>query len=1052
MVRIIEDHIEQWLLESLQEKDYTFLAPEFLDPDNYNSLRTNYNDVVIPSKLQESLVKINPKLSIASIQQAIREVLLVNTHGDLIACNQHFQILLTEGVDVTYIDKGEERTVKAWLVDKNHPENNNWMVAHQLTIIENGQNKRPDVIIYLNGLPVIVFELKNAADSNATIDKAYQQLQTYHKSIPTLFCYNLLEVISDGLEAKVGTITADISRFMSWKTADGKTTASKTTSELQVMMDGLFNQQILLDLCLNFIVFEKFTSEDTKTKTLRVGVVKKVAAYHQYYAVKKAVISTANASKKGGNNKGGVVWHTQGSGKSLSMVFFTGLLVQQLNNPTIVVITDRNDLDDQLFETFANCNQLLRQTPIQINSRDNLIKELKNRQSGGIFFTTIQKFLPENGTTLFEQLSDRRNIVVIADEAHRTQYGFEAKIKYIKDKAGKQVDAETTYGFAKHMHDALPHATFIGFTGTPVESTDKNTKAVFGEYVDVYDMERAVIDGATVPIYYENRFAKLRLDQLVIDDIDDRLNEVAEGIPEFIVKQSIERATRQEAIVGNKQRLEIVAKDIVIHFEDREKVFTGKALVVAMSRNVAVKLYNEIIELRPDWHSDDDDSGMIKVIMTGSSADECFLRPHIRPKIGRRKIAARLKDEKDPLKMVIVIDMWLTGFDAPVLHTLYLDKDMSGHNLMQAIARVNRVFRDKPGGLIVDYVPVTGNLKAALKTYTDSNGKGNIALDIAEAAAFMLLKLEVVQQMFHGFNYQEYFTVPVGRRMNIILEAEDHIIGLENGKERYLREVGTLSKVYALAKAEPEAKEITEEVAFFQAVRARLAKFDLQVTGQQRKEFEDTIKAMVESAVSSDGIINLLDQAGLDKPEVSIFSEDFMDEVRNMKQKNVAIELLKKLLSDQIKIRFNKNAVVTKNFSQKLQEAINKYNHKSITALEMLELLLEITKDVNTETERGNELGLTETEKAFYDALSMNKSARDLMGDDKLMIIAKELVARVKRSTTIDWTIRQSAKDRVKLEVKRVLRFYRYPPDDEPRATETVLEQAELHASELVKS
>ena len=1050
MTRIIENHIEQWVIEELQTKGYDFLSPEYLDPDSPNSLRENYNDVLIKSHLLDALVKINPKLSTTSLQQAIRDVQRVNNHGDLVACNQYFQKLLTEGIDITYLNKGEDRTVKAWLVDKQNPKNNKWVVTHQLTVIENGQNKRPDIIIYLNGIPVVVFELKNATDSTATVGKAYQQLQTYHKSIPTLFCYNLLEVISDGLEAKVGTITSDISRFMSWKTADGKSLANKTTSELAVMMNGLFNINTLLDLCLNFIVFEKFTTEDTQTKTLKVGVVKKVAAYHQYYAVKKAVISVIDASDAGGNKKGGVVWHTQGSGKSLSMVFFTGLLVQQLNNPTIIVITDRNDLDDQLFDTFANCNQLLRQTPIQIDSRVNLIKELKNRQSGGIFFTTIQKFLPEEGSTQYDQLSDRRNIIVVADEAHRTQYGFEAKIRYVKDTEGREIDSEIIYGFAKHMHDALPNATFIGFTGTPVESKDKNTKAVFGEYVDVYDIERAVRDGATVPIYYENRFAKLRLNELFLDEIDDRLKKASEDIPEYIVKEAVERATRQEGIVGNTKRLEIIAKDIVTHFEDREQVFSGKALVVAMSRTVAVKLYNQIIALRPDWHGEDDDSGNIKVIMTGSSADEDFLRPHIRNKEGRDKIAARLKNEKDPLKMVIVIDMWLTGFDAPVLHTLYLDKDMSGHNLMQAIARVNRVFRDKPGGLIVDYVPVTGNLKAALKTYTDSNGGGTIAVDVAEAAAHMLLKFEVVQQMYHGFDYKEYFTAPTGRRLNIILEAEDHIIGLEDGKERYLREVSSLSKAYALAKSEQSAKDITEEVAFFQAVRARLAKFDIQVTGQQRKEFEDTIKAMVESAVSSDGIFNLLDQAGLDKPEVSIFSEDFMDEVRKMKQKNVAIELLKKLLSDQIKTRFKRNAVVTKNLSEKLQEAINKYNRKSITALEMLELLLEITKDVNTESERGNELGLTETEKAFYDALSMNKSAVELMGDEKLMIIAKELVERVKRSTTIDWTIRQSAKDRVKLEVKRVLRFYKYPPDDEPRATETVLEQAELHAGELV--
>ena len=1014
------------------------------------TLRANYSDVLILSHLQEALARINPKLSAATIQQAIRDVQQVNTYGDLVACNQHFQILLTQGIDTTFVENGEERTVKAWLIDKENPSNNNWVVTHQLTIIENGQNKRPDVIIYLNGIPVIVFELKNATDSSATIDKAYQQLQTYHKAIPTLFCYNLLEVISDGLEAKVGTITADISRFMSWKTADGKTTAARTTSELQVMIEGLFNIPTLLDLSLNFIVFEKFASEDSKTKMVKVGVIKKVAAYHQYYAVKKAVITTSDASKEGGNKKGGVVWHTQGSGKSLSMVFYTGLLVQHLNNPTVIVITDRNDLDEQLFETFANCAQLLRQVPVQIDSRSSLIKELKNRQSGGIFFTTIQKFLPEDGAAQYDELSDRRNIVVIADEAHRTQYGFEAKVKYIKDKDGNEIGTDIGYGFAKHMHDALPNATFIGFTGTPVESTDKNTKAVFGEYVDVYDIERAVRDGATVPIYYENRFAKLKLDQLVVDDIDEAISKVAQDMPEYIVKGAVERATRQESIVGNTKRLQIIAEDIITHYEDREKVFTGKALIVAMSRMVAVKLYNEIIALRPDWHSDDDESGVIKVIMTGSSSDEDFLRPHIRNKIGRTKIAGRLKDIKDPLKMVIVVDMWLTGFDAPILHTMYLDKDMSGHNLMQAIARVNRVFRDKPGGLIVDYVPVTGNLKAALKTYTESSGNGQIAVDVQEAAAFMMTKLEVVQQMYHGFDYMEYFTATTGRRMNIILEAEDHILGLEEGKERYLREVSSLSKSYALAKSEPEAKQIAEEVAFFQAVRARLAKFDLAVTGQQKKEFEDTIKGMVESAVSTDGIINLLDQAGLDKPEVSIFSQDFMDEVKSMKQRNVAIELLKKLLSDQIKIRFKRNIVVTKSFSEKLTDAINQYNRKSLTALEMLELLLEITKDVNAESAKGNDLGLSETEKAFYDALTVNKSAVELMGDDKLMVIAKELVERVRRSTNVDWTIRQSAKDKVKLEVKRVLRFHKYPPDDEPRAIDTVVEQAELHAGELV--
>jgi type I restriction enzyme R subunit len=693
---------------------------------------------------------------------------------------------------------------------------------------------------------------------------------------------------------------------------------------------------------------------------------------------------------------------------------------------------------------------LLRQVPTQIDSRSNLIEELKNRQSGGVFFTTIQKFLPEEGSNSFDLLSERRNIIVIADEAHRTQYGFEAKVKYLKDENGNEIGTDIGYGFAKHMHDALPNATFVGFTGTPVESTDKNTQAVFGEYVDIYDIERAVRDKATVPIYYDNRFAKLKLKELKIENLETELSEAAEGVPAYHVEKAIEQATRQESIVGHKDRLEIISKDIVSHFEDRTTTLAGKALVVAMSRKVAVKLYDAITALRPDWHHTDDDQGAIKVIMTGSSSDDAFLQPHIRSKEKRSLIASRLKDERDPLKMVIVVDMWLTGFDAPVLHTLYLDKDMSGHNLMQAIARVNRVFKDKPGGLIVDYVPVTGNLKAALKTYTESQGAGNITLDINEAVHVLLTKLEVVQQMYHGFEYSLYFTASTKEKLDLILDAEEHILSLENGKERYLREVSALSKAYALAKSEEEAKMIAHEVAFFQAVRARLSKFDTQITGQQKKNFEETVKTLVEDAVSADGIINLLDQAGLEKPQINIFSEDFMDEIRNMKQKNVAIELLKKLLADQIKLRFKRNAVINRSLLERLQDAISRYNNKSITALQMIELLLEITQEVNQETARGEEKGLTETEKAFYDALTCNKSAVDLMGDDKLVEIAKELVRRVKNSTTIDWTIRQSAKDRVRLEVKRVLRFYKYPPDDQPRAVETVIEQAEMHAEDLV--
>ena len=1049
MTRIVENDIELWVIEVLQTKGFTYIPPQQLDPDFSTDLRCSLSDVVIETHCEQALARINPNIPVSSLKQAVKEVLRTPGNGDLLSCNQYFHTLLVEGVDVAFTEKGEEITKKAKLIDDINPANNHWYVTHQLTIIENGQHKRPDIILYVNGLPIVVLELKNPTDANATIDNAYNQFKTYHKSIPSLFCYNCFEIISDGLEAKLGTLTSDISRFMSWKTADGKTEASSRTSELAVMMDGLLNTEVLTDLILNFIVFEKNKVEDLLTRTIRIEVVKKIAAYHQYYAVKKAIISTQQASIDGGNRKGGVVWHTQGSGKSLSMVFYTGLLVKVLHNPTIIVITDRNDLDEQLFDTFANCSQLLRQVPIQIESRTALVKELKNRKSGGVFFTTIQKFLPEDGSNRFDQLSDRRNIVVIADEAHRTQYGFEAKVRYIKDDAGIDIGTDIAYGFAKHMHDALPAATFIGFTGTPVESNDRNTQAVFGEYVDIYDIERAVRDGATVPIYYENRFAKLKLEKLSIDNLENKLSVFAEGMTEYTVNKAIDKSTRQEAIIGHPERLKLIANDIITHFESRAEVFTGKALIVAMNRNIAVALYNEIVSIKPHWHDTRDEFGSIKVIMTGSSADEQHLQDHIRPKKSRALIAARLKEKSDPLQMVIVVDMWLTGFDAPILHTLYLDKDMSGHNLMQAIARVNRVFNDKPGGLIVDYVPVTGNLKAALKTYTENKGHGEITLDISEAVNLMLTKLEVVQQLYHGFEYNTYFTAGTGQKMNIILEDEEHILGVDKGKERYIKEVTALGKAYALSKSEPEAAALTEEIAFFQAVKARLAKFDIEVTGQRRREFENTIKSMVETAIATDGIVNLLDQAGLDKPEVSIFSEDFMNEIRNMKQKNVAIELLKKLLSDQIKIRFKKNVVINKSLTEKLLAAINKYNNKSITALEMMELLLDLSHEVNRETELGNSLGLTETEKAFYDALAANHSALEMMGDRQLVVIAKELVERVKRSTTTDWTVRQSAKDRVKLEVKRVLRYHKYPPDDEVRATETVLEQAEMYAVEL---
>ena len=1044
MSKITETEIELLAIEELEKLGWKYIYAPQIACDGDFPERNSYQDIILKERLKNAIAKINPNIPLLAQEQALNQVLRIAT-TDLLQTNETFQNYIANGIPIDYQKDGDTRGNKVFLVDYNNVSNNEFLVVNQFTVIENQNNKRPDIILFINGLPLIIIELKNPADEKATVKKAFTQLSNYKTAIPSLFYYNSFLIASDGLEAKAGTLTSSFSRFMAWKTKDGKKDASHLESQLLTLIEGMLNKATVLDLIKNFIVFEKTKKENPETKVTVIETEKKLAAYHQYYAVNKAIESTLKASVIDGSHKAGVVWHTQGSGKSLSMVFYTGKLVLQLNNPTVLVITDRNDLDDQLFDTFANCRQLLHQEPTQASDREDLIKKLKVA-GGGIVFTTVQKFFPDDNEEKFPELSNRSNIVVIADEAHRTQYGFEAKTKYIKDKEGIDIGTKTSYGFAKHMRDALPNATYVGFTGTPVELTDRNTKTVFGEYIDVYDIQQAVEDGATVRIYYESRLAKVNLDDEAKQLLDEEFEEITED-KELTDKQKVKsKWTRLEAIVGNEKRLKNIASDIVNHFEQRQTVFEGKGLIVAMSRRIAVLLYDEIIKLRPNWHSTDDSKGVIKVIMTGSSSDDSSYQQHIRNKEKRKAIGERLKDPKDELKLVIVRDMWLTGFDAPCLNTMYVDKPMKGHSLMQAIARVNRVFKDKPGGLIVDYIGIASDLKKALATYTESGGKGEPTLDISQAVNAMMEKLEVVRQMMHGYDYSVYFKAPIAEKLSIILTSEEHILSLDKGKERFIREVVFLSKAFALSKSTEEADEVAEEISFFQAIKARLAKFENSGEGKSDEEVETAIRQLVDKAVVSDGVVDIFDAAGIKKPDISILSNEFLEEILGMKRKNISIELLRKILNDEIKIRSKFNFIQSKKLSEMLQNAIQKYQSNLISATEIINELIAIAKEVREADSRGENLNLSTDELAFYDALEVNDSAVKILGDETLRSIARILVERVKANTTIDWTIKENVKARLKVIVKRVLREYGYPPDKQDQAVQTVLQQAELLA------
>ena len=1035
--KFTEDHVEQACLEWLEELGYSILHGPDISPDGDAPERAAYDSNILIERFKSAFHNINPHLNADACEYALRKLQQTELPS-LIEENRRIHQLIVDGVDVDITrEDGSIGTDKAKLIDFENPSNNDWLAVNQFTVIEGGHNRRPDVVVFINGLPISVIELKNPVDENATIDDAYNQLQTYKDEIEGLFRTNGLLITSDGLLARVGSLTANAERFMAWRTVDGDTIAPKGVPELETLINGVFDKSRLLSLLRGFVVFENTGS----------GIIKKIAGYHQFHAVHKAVQCTINATDDSGDNRVGVIWHTQGSGKSLLMAFYAGEVIAhpQMANPTLVVLTDRNDLDDQLFATFAGCKDLIRQTPVQANDREHL-QRLLAVPSGGVIFTTIQKFAPEQGESEYPMLTDRRNVVVIADEAHRSQYGFKAKIA--------SDSGEVSYGFAKHLRDAIPNASFIGFTGTPIEATDVNTPAVFGDYIDIYDIQRGVEDGATVPIYYESRLARIELDEDEIAKVDEEIEELADDGDAAEAEKKKGKWSRVEALVGAEDRLKMVAADLIEHFEARVEAMEGKAMIVCMSRRICIALYNAIIAIRPDWHSDDDDKGKIKVVMTGSASDPKDWQQHIGNKARRDLLAKRAKKADDELKIVIVRDMWLTGFDAPSMHTMYVDKPMKGHGLMQAIARVNRVFKDKPGGLIVDYIGIAQSLKNALAAYS-SNDRRNAGINQAEAIAVMLEKYEIVKDMFFGFDYsaglrgepKDRLAVMAGA-MEWILEAQRKAAEKATSEEakkqahrRYSDAVLNLSKAFALTASSDEAKAIRDEVGFFQAIRAALVKS----TGTKKKTKDDelAVQQIISRAVISTEIIDILEAAEMGLQDIAILSDEFLAEIQGMEKKNLALEALKKLINGEIKSKLSSRVVKTKAFSERLAESINRYHTNALTTTQVIEELIALAKEIRAEMEKRGKDGLSEDEVAFYEALSENDSAVDVMGDEKLKLIAHELLQSIRSNATIDWNHSVMARAKIRIAVKRILKKYGYPPDLQQEAIQTVMQQAE---------
>lgn len=1031
-----EDDLEQVALEWLESLGYEYKKGNEVSMTGLTPERKSDKDVVLHERLEKALKKINSKIPPRFIQKAIHELTLEKS-PNLLENNLTFHENLINGIEIEdYDDEGQSIVEIVKIVDFEHPQNNDFLAVNQLTVVNGDYTKRPDIVLFINGLPIVVIELKNSTNETVGVEDGYHQLETYKMRIPQLFTFNEVLITSDGINTKAGSLTANYDRFMTWRSKDGETESSSSLASLDVLIHEMLNPETLLDLIRYFVLFQ----DDGKGHISKI-----LAAYHQYYAVNKAVDRALLASSGQGDGKGGVIWHTQGSGKSLTMVFFSGKLIQMLNNPTLVVVTDRNDLDNQLYSTFVKSKGrsgkgLLRQTPKQAETRKEL-KLLLSVESGGIVFTTMQKFEPEQNETTMAALTERKNVIVMADEAHRTQYGFNAKY----DDKGEGIK----YGYAKYLRDALPNATFVGFTGTPVASTDKNTQMVFGNYIDVYDMTQAVADESTVKIYYESRVIPLNLPQNL--DLDEAYNDITEDQEEDVKQRLKSKWSRIEALAGAKPRVEALAKDIIQHFETRQQAMKGKGMIVTMSRRIAVDLYDEIIRLKPEWHSDDDDKGVIKVVMTGSSSDPASFQRHIGPKKRRNVLEKRMKDVNDELQLVIVRDMWLTGFDVPSMHTMYIDKPMKGHNLMQAIARVNRVFKDKPGGLIVDYVGIAESLKEALKEYTESD-QAQTAIDTDKAVELMLLKYDVIQDMLYNLDYSKFNSDKKSERYYTISNTMDYVIGLgEDERQRFIKTVTELGKAFALCATEPTAQELNDEIAFFKAVKAGLVKL-LQPPkeGKTRKtpaEVEAEINQLVSQSVVTEDVIDVYQTLGLEQPDLSILSDDFLKDVEGLKQKNVAVELLNRLLKGQVKSLMKTNATVSKRFSEMLGNSINKYNSRSIETSKVIEELIQLAKDIKQEQQRGNELGLNSDEIAFYDALASHETAKEAMGDKELRAIAHELTKTVKENMGVDWSKRDSAKAKMRVAVRRLLKKYGYPPDLQKMAVEQVVEQAELMAS-----
>ena len=1033
-----ESTVEAVALDWLASLGWTVLHGPDIAPDTPTAERSDYDDVVLHGRVRSALARLNPDLPDDALDDAVRR--LTRPAGPTLeARNRDFHRMLVAGVTVEYSDaEGRIRGGQVRVLDFGDPEGNDWLAVNQFTVVENRHERRPDIVLFVNGLPLAVIELKNPADENATIHTAFQQLQTYRAEIPSLFAFNAALIVSDGLEARIGTLTSGWEWFKRWRTIAGEALADPSLPQLRVLLEGACDPLRLLALLRDFIVFEDDGSG---------ALVKKMAGYHQFHAVQTAVAETLRAAalqqtvadrapwgryesgRRSGGARGdrriGVVWHTQGSGKSLTMAFYAGRIVREsaMANPTIVVLTDRNDLDDQLFMTFSRCADLLRQPPAQAGSRADLRAKLAV-ESGGVVFTTIQKFFPEEKGDRHPLLSSRRNIVVIADEAHRSQYDF--------------ID-----GYARHMRDALPNASFIGFTGTPIELADASTRAVFGDHISVYDIQRAVDDEATVPIYYESRLAELALDETERPRIDSGFEEVTEGEEAGRREKLKTKWAQLEAVVGAEQRIVLIARDVVEHFESRTDAMDGKAMVVCMSRRICIDLYRELVRLRPGWRDDDDTRGVLKVVMTGQASDPPDWQAHIGNKARREALAKRFRDPTDPLRMVLVRDMWLTGFDAPSLHTMYVDKPMRGHGLMQAIARVNRVFRDKPGGLVVDYLGLAHELKRALATYTESGGKGQTALDKEQAVRVMLEKYEVCCGLFHGFDRTAWTTGSPADRLHLLPAALEHVLAQEDGKERCLKVVRELSQAFALAVPHPETVRIRDDVSLFQHVRAALSK-RTGTSPKSDEELDHAVRQIVSRAVASDGVVDIFAAAGLKRPDVSVLSEDFLREVRGMRRRNLAVELLEKLLKGELATRRRTNVVQARSFAEMLEQTIRRYQNRAVEAAQVIEELIGLAREMREANARGERLGLSDDELAFYDALGVNDSAVQVLGDETLRDIARELVETVRNNVTIDWTRRENVRAHLRRLVKRVLRKHGYPPDKQESATRTVLEQAEV--------